>query len=136
MVIQTVKLIDTIKKMYPVAQFFKNRYFPDEKCFYSEKALIEMKRGNRKVAPFVAPIANGIVLDKQGYTAEYVDAPYIAPKMPITPDDLERKAFGEKADSGRTPAQRENELEAECLDDLRNSILRRHELMCTQIITT
>lgn len=136
MVIETVKLIDTVNKMYPVAQFFKNRYFPDAGCFYSEKALIEMRRGNRKVAPFVAPIANGIVLDKQGYTAEYVDAPYIAPKMPITPADLEKKAFGEKPDSGRTPAQRENELEAECLDDLRSSILRRHELMCTQIITT
>lgn len=95
MVIQTVKLIDTIKKMYPVAQFFKDRYFPDAGCFYSEKALIEMKRGNRKVAPFVAPVANGIVIEKEGYTSEYVTAPYIAPKMVITPEDLEKKAFGE-----------------------------------------
>lgn len=135
MVTETYKLIDTIKKLYPVAQFFKDRYFPDAGCFYSEKALIEMKRGNRKVAPFVAPVANGIVVETEGYTSEYVDAPYIAPKMPITAVDLEKKAFGEAPDSGRSPEQRENELEAEYMDALRNSILRRHELMCTQIIT-
>lgn len=136
MEVKTLTLIDTIKKMYPVAQFFKNRYFPDAGCFYSEKALIEMKRGNRKVAPFVAPVANGIVIEKEGYTAEYVDAPYIAPKSLITPKDLEKKAFGENPDSGRRPADRENELEAEIMDDLRCSILRRHELMCSEIITT
>lgn len=135
MVIQTVKLIDTIKKMYPVAQFFKDRYFPDAGCFYSEKALIEMKRGNRKVAPFVAPVANGIVIEKKGYKSEYVTAPYIAPKMVITPEDLEKKAFGEDPRSNRTPADREREIEAECMDDMRKSILRRHELMCIQIIT-
>lgn len=136
MVVETVKLIDTIKKLYPVAQFFKDRYFPDEKCFYSEKALIEMQRGSRKVAPFVVPIANGIAMEKDGYTSEYIKAPYIAPKISITPEDLEKKAFGEDPRSGKSPASREKELEAEYIDTLRNMILRRHELMCAQIITT
>lgn len=136
MVVETTKLIGAIKKMYPVAQFFKDRYFPDGQVFYSEKALIEMKKGGRRVAPFVVPVVNGIVMDAEGYKAEEVRAPYIAPKMPITPDDLAKKAFGESPESGRSPAQRENEIEAEHMDDLRKAILRRHELMCTDIITT
>ena len=134
MVVETTKLIGAIKKMYPVAQFFKDRYFPDGQVFYS--ALIEMKKGGRRVAPFVVPVVNGIVMDAEGYKAEEVRAPYIAPKMPITPDDLAKKAFGESPESGRSPAQRENEIEAEHMDDLRKAILRRHELMCTDIITT
>jgi hypothetical protein len=136
MVVETVKLINAIKKMYPVSQFFKNRYFPDGKVYYSEKALIETKKGNRKVAPFVIPVVGGIVMDSEGYMAEQVDAPFIAPKMPITAEELARKAFGESPESGRTPAQRENEIQAEHMDDLRRAILRRHELMCTEIVTS
>jgi hypothetical protein len=63
MVVKTTTLIDAVKKMYPVSQFFKDRYFPDGRSFYSEKALIETKKGNKKVAPFVIPVVGGIVMD-------------------------------------------------------------------------
>ena len=136
MVVETFKLIETIKKMYPVMQFFKDRYFPDGKTFYSEKALIETKKGGRRVAPFVIPVVGGIVQDAEGYRAYEVKAPYIAPKMPITAEELELKAFGESPESGRTPAQRENEIESEHMDDMRKAIFRRQELMCAEIITS
>lgn len=57
-------------------------------------------------------------------------------KKIITAEELEKKAFGESPESGRTPAQRENELEAEYMDDLRKSVFRRHEQMCTELLTT
>ena len=134
MIENTHTLIGAVKKMYPVVQFFKDRYFPDGKCYYSEKALIETKRRGRKIAPFVIPVSNGIAMESEGYKADLVDAPYIAPKMPITADQLEKKAFGEAPDSGRSPADRENEVEAENLDDLRRSIFIRQEKMCVDLI--
>ena len=136
MVTETYKLINAIKKMYPVVQFFKNRYFPDGKVYYSEKALIETKKKGRAVAPFVIPVVGGIALESEGYRAMEIEAPYIAPKKVITAAELEKKAFGESPESGRTPAQRENELEAEYMDDLRKSVSRRHELMCTELLLT
>lgn len=135
MVTETRTLIRTVKKMYPVVQFFKNRYFPDGKVYYSEKALIETKNKGRKIAPFVVPVVDGIVMDGEGYRAREVEAPYIAPKMLITAKQLEQKAFGESPESERTPEERENEIEAEHLDDLRKSISRRLENMCCNIIT-
>ena len=87
MVRETLTLINAVKKMYPVATFFKDRYFPDGKTYYSERALIETKKGGRKVAPFVAPIVNGIVMEREGYRADYVDAPYIIPKMLLALED-------------------------------------------------
>jgi hypothetical protein len=136
MVVKTTTLIDAVKKMYPVSQFFKDRYFPDGRSYYSEKALIETKKGNKKVAPFVIPVVGGIVMDSEGYRAEEVDAPFIAPKMPITAAELEKKAFGESPLSNRTPAQREKEIQSEHVDDMRKAILRRMEAMCTEIITS
>lgn len=136
MVTDTYKLINAVKKMYPVVQFFKNRYFPDGKVYYSEKALIETKKKGRVIAPFVIPVVGGIALESEGYRAMEIEAPYIAPKKVITAAELEKKAFGESPESGRTPAQRENELEAEYMDDLRKSVSRRHELMCTELLLT
>lgn len=136
MIKDTYTLIRTVKKMYPVIQFFKNRYFPDYKVYWSEKALLEFKKKNRKIAPFVIPYVNGIVMENEGYRAQEIEAPYIAPKKRITAADLEKKAFGESPESGKRPDQRENELEAEYVDDLRNTIYRRHELMCAELLLT
>ncbi len=136
MVHETYKLINAIKKMYPVVEFLHNRYFPDGKVYYSEKALVETKKKGRKVAPFVVPVVGGIVMENEGYRADEIDAPYIAPKMPIKAAELSKKAFGESPESGRTPAQRENEVQSEHMDDLRCSVCRRIELMCSEIITT
>ena len=114
----------------------KDRYFPDGPVYYSEKALIEFKKKGRKIAPFVIPLVNGIVMEKDGYRTDIVDAPYIAPKRVIAAKELEQKAFGESPESGRSPEQRENELESEFIDDNRISILRRHEKMCADILLT
>lgn len=136
MIRETYKLVKTVKKMYPVVQFLKDRYFPDGPVYYSEKALIEFKKKGRKIAPFVIPLVNGIVMEKDGYRTDIVDAPYIAPKRVITAKELEQKAFGESPESGRSHEQRENELESEFIDDNRISILRRHEKMCADILLT
>lgn len=136
MIHETYKLIKTIKKMYPVLTFLKDRYFPDGQVYYSSKALVETKRKGRKAAPFVVPVVGGIVVESEGYRAYELDAPYIAPKMPITAKELENKAFGESPESGRTPAQRENEIQAEHMDDLRHSVDRRLEAMCGDILLT
>lgn len=77
MIRETYKLVKTVKKMYPVVQFLKDRYFPDGPVYYSEKALIEFKKKGRKIAPFVIPLVNGIVMEKDGYRTDIVDAPYI-----------------------------------------------------------
>lgn len=136
MILETQTLIDAVKKMYPVYLFFKDRYFPDGKTFASEKALIEMKKKGKDIAPFVIPVRGGIIMTSEGYRAMEVKGPYIAPGKVITTEDLEKKAFGESPESGRTPEDRENEVEAEHMDDLRHAVERRKEKMCTDLVTT
>lgn len=134
MISDTYKLIKTIKKMYPVVTFFKDRYFPDGMKYHSEYALIETKKKGRKIAPFVIPMANGIMMEDEGYRAERVTAPYIAPSKRITPKELEKKAFGEEPNSDRRPEDRQSMIQAEHMDDLRCSIYRRHEKMCIDLL--
>lgn len=136
MVKDTFQLIDAVKQMYPVATFFKDRYFPDGKKFYSEEVWIDSKKQGRKIAPFVVPMINGITLEDEGFKTDRITAPTIAVKMPITPADLEKRAFGENPDSNRSSEDRQTEVEANHIDELRNSAIRRQEKMCAEIITT
>ncbi len=136
MITDTYQLIGAVKQMYPVVQFFKDRYFPDGRSFYSEEVLIDSKKQGKKIAPFVIPMRDGIAFESEGFRTDRITAPTIAIKKAITPDDLEKRAFGEDPNSNRTPADRQDEIAADHLDELRNAIYRRFEAMCTEIITT
>lgn len=135
----TTVMLHTVRKMYAVALFFRNRYFPtDEKAdiFPTDEVLIEYKEGSRKMAPFVIPRKGGINMEREGYTAERYAPPLVAPQRPLSIDDLRKKGFGEDVYSQRTPEQRQAEILGEDLADLGEMIDRREEWMCREILTT
>lgn len=132
----TRTLIRTVKKIYPVRNWFRNRYFPtgDQDMFPTAKVYIEYKEGSRKLAPFVIPKKGGITIDREGYTAVEFEPPYIAPKRPLTIDDLNKKGFGEELYADITPEQRQAQVLGEDLADLSEMIDRREEWMCSEVI--
>lgn len=134
----TKTLIKTAKKIYPVRNWFRNRYFPttDKDIFPTKKVLIEYKEGNRKMAPFVIPRKGGITMDRDGYIAKEYEPPYIAPQRPLSIDELNNKGFGEDLYSDMTPDQRQAQVLGEDLADLSGMIDRREEWMCREIIFT
>lgn len=134
----TRSLIKTTKKIYPVVNWFRNRYFPtsDQDIFPTKKVLIEYKEGSKKLAPFVIPRKGGITMDREGYTAKEYMPPYIAPQRPLTIDDLNDKGFGEDLYSELTPEQRQAQVLGEDLADLSSMIDRREEWMCSEVIFT
>lgn len=134
----TSVLIKTAKKIHPVQNWFRNRYFPttDQDIFPTKKVLIEYKEGNRKLAPFVIPRKGGITIDREGYTAKEYYPPFIAPQRPLSIDDLNDKGFGEELYSELTPEQRQAQVLGEDLADLSAMIDRREEWMCSEVIFT
>lgn len=132
----TRTLIKTAKKIFPVLNWFRNRYFPtsDQDIFPTAKVLIEYKEGNRKMAPFVIPKKGGITVEREGYTAVEYEPPYIAPKRPLTIDELNKKGFGENLYSELTPEQRQAQVLGEDLSEMTAMIDRREEWMCGEVI--
>ena len=132
----TRTLIKTAKKIYPVLNWFRNRYFPtsDQDIFPTAKVLIEYKEGNRKMAPFVIPRKGGITMEREGYTAVEYEPPYIAPKRPLTIDDLNKKGFGEDLYSEYTPEQRQAQVLGEDIAELTAMVDRREEWMCGEVL--
>jgi hypothetical protein len=109
--------------------FFKGRDYPP-----TSTIEFDFRRGRRKMAPFVAPLVGGKVMERQGFETRFFKAPRIAPVRALRTPDLEPRLIGETVYSGRTEADRAADLIAEDSIFLDDSITRREEWMCREVL--
>lgn len=117
-----------------VHTFLRDTFFGERQ--YPPTSLIEFdfRRGRRKMAPFVAPLIGGKVMERQGYETRSYKAPRIAPVRALRTPDLEARLPGESIYSGQTEASRAAELLAEDSIFLDEAITRREEWMCRETL--
>lgn len=135
----THTLLMSVKQLPPLHTFLLDRYFPTNAAsdiFATDDVLVEYKKGSKKAAPFVAPRKGGITILRDGYTMKRFTPSYIAPKRPLTIDDLKKRGFGEALYPNLTPEQRQGVIMMGDLDELRNMNLRRKEAMAAEVIFT
>lgn len=135
----THTLLMSVRQLPPLHTFLLDRYFPTNAAsdiFATDDVLVEYKKGSKKAAPFVAPRKGGITILRDGYTTKRFTPSYIAPKRPLTIDDLKKRGFGEALYTNLTPEQRQGVIMMGDLDELRNMNLRRKEAMAAEVIFT
>jgi hypothetical protein len=117
-----------------VHTFLRDTFFNDRE--YPPTPLVEFdfRRGRRKMAPFVAPLIGGKVMEREGYETRFFRAPRIAPVRALRTPDLEPRLPGETIYSGRTAADRAAELLAEDSIFCDEAISRREEWMCREVL--
>jgi hypothetical protein len=117
-----------------VPSFLRDTFFTGRE--YPPTNLIEFdfRRGRRKMAPFVAPLVGGKVMEREGYETRFFRAPRIAPVRNLRIPDLEPRMFGETIYSGKTPADRAADLLAEDAVYCDEAIARREEWMCREVL--
>lgn len=130
----TREMIEAIDQTPPVRSFFQRTFFPGEQTHLAEKVEFDVRKGKRIMAPFVSPRKGGKVITRQGFKTNQFTTPKIAPERVLTVDDISKRAIGENIYSKRTPDEREDELLAKDFTDLEESIARRKEWMCRQIL--
>ncbi len=135
----THTLLASVQQLPPLHTFLLDRYFPTNAAsdiFSTDDVLVEYRKGNKKASPFVAPRKGGITILRDGYTMKSFTPSYIAPKRPLTIDELKKRRFGEALYSQLTPEQRQGVIMLSDLDDLRNMNKRRKEAMAAEVIFT
>lgn len=130
----TYYLMAITEEIVPQTTFFKDRYFPTNAgdIFKSDKVLTEYRKGDRRMAAFVAPRAGDIAIDRRGYSIHEYQPAFIAPSRLLTVDELTKRGFGEALYPGMTQAQRAARLQLEDLQDMDLRIARREEWMAVQ----
>ena len=96
----THTLLASVQQLPPLHTFLLDRYFPTNAAtdiFATNDVLVEYKKGHKKAAPFVAPRKGGITILRDGYTMRRFTPSYIAPKRPLTIDDLRKRGSGRRS---------------------------------------
>ena len=134
--LSTYTLMAINEEVVPPRNFFHDRYFPTEAgdIFASDKVLTEYRKGDRKLAAFVAQRAGDIPMDRRGYAIHEYEPAYIAPSRLLTIDELNKRGFGEALYANSTPAQRAARLLLDDMNDMELRISRRLEWMCAQVM--
>ena len=138
-IFSTHTMLAAVQEINPLRTFLRDRYFPTNDStdlFATEDVLIEYRDGSKKLAPFVAPRKGGVTVLREGYRMERYTPPYIAPKRPMTADDLKKKGFGEALFSNLTPAQRQGALMMKDFEEMDIMIARREEAMAAETLLT
>ncbi|NFI57369.1 major capsid protein [Clostridium botulinum] len=131
----TKTMLQAIEQKKPVFTFLRDTFFSEIETLLTEKAEVDVKKGKRKLAPFVAPRVGGIILDRDGFNTDTITTPKIAPERVITIDDINKRTMGENVYSTRTPDERARIMLANDLVELDEAITRREEWMCSKILT-
>jgi hypothetical protein len=131
---ETRTLLEPFLEGPVVHTFLRDTFFGARE--YPPTSLVEFdyKRGRRKMAPFVAPLIGGKLMERQGFETRFFRAPRIAPARALRLPDLEPRLPGESIYSGRTAADRAAELLAEDAIFCDEAISRREEWMCRQVL--
>jgi len=118
-----------------VPSFLRDTFFSGRDYPATNLIEFDFKRGRRKMAPFVAPIIGGKLMEREGYETRTFRAPRIAPVRGLRIPDLEVRLPGETIyEGGKTPSDRAAELLAQDAVDLDDAISRREEWMCREVL--
>ena len=135
----THHLLASYEQATPHSSFLRDRYFvcnPATDIFTTDDVIMEYKNGTQKMAPFVAPRVGGKTVLRKGYKMERYEPAFVAPKRPLTLDDLAKKGMGEAIYANLTPEQRQGAIVTKDMVEMDEMITRREEAMAAEVMTT
>lgn len=135
----THTLLMAVQRLTPAVTFLRDRYFPTNDAsdiFATDDVLVEYRDGSKKLAPFVAPRKGGVTILRNGYHMERYTPPFVAPKRPLSADDLKKRGFGEALFTQLTPEQRQQALILKDADEMGEFTSRREEAMAAETMLT
>lgn len=128
----TADLMKVIRTVPAPSSYWLDLLFPQVVTFQTKEIDFDIVDKGRRLAPFVAPTAQGVPGRQTGYATRRFTPAYIKPKDPVDPARLLKRQPGEALMGELTLQQREDLIVADILEDHRFSIERRWEWMAAE----
>lgn len=116
--------------------FLTDMFFPDGKVMPTEVIDVDYVEGNRNELPTVSPIADGIVIEKQGFERRMFQGPYWNVLDVITGKDLVTALAGEDPYNPAARLSKLQFLQAQGLGTCRRALTRIKEIMSSRTLQT
>jgi hypothetical protein len=122
-------------KNMPVTTFIRDTFFGQAHTFLTKTVDVDFRKGGRQIAPFVAKNVGGINMERKGFETKNYEPPKIAPQRPLSPEVLEPRLPGETVHTTQSPEERQDYFLEQDSQEMEDSISRREELMCSELLT-
>ncbi|QPZ53252.1 major capsid protein [Achromobacter phage vB_AchrS_AchV4] len=129
----TATLLGIYREVPPPSNYWLNLLFPRVVTFDDEYIDFTKIEEGRKLAPFVAPTAQGRPIYSEGSRLDRFKPAYVKPKDPVNPSRVFKRLADEVATSGaQSPSQRHNAIVADIVRTHRAAIDRRQEWLAAR----
>lgn len=134
---ETRTMLRALEQSFTPKTFLLDMFFPTIQQSDTDTVDIDIIKGKRKLAPFVAPMHEGKVIVDDGYHTDTFRPPYIkAKKVTTSMEMLKRMAGNTIYQNDLTPTQKAAQKLGTDLRELQEMITRREEWMAAQALTT
>lgn len=127
-----ITMTDALITNFPPHMFLTNMFFGEVKRHGTKKVQFDVKKGKRRMAPFVSRFHQGKLVEKTDFQTKDFEPPYLKPKTVTTADELLVRRPGEPVyvqEGANAPAARAVEVLAEDVTEMQWGINRRIEWM-------
>lgn len=132
----TTYLAGVIESLPPAPMALLQRYFPAVIEEDTEEIHFDKTIRNRLMAPFVAPVVEGQIVEERGSRVEIFKPAYVKPKTPLNASGALKRIPGEGPGGTMGMADRQRVRVANTMADHREYIERRLEWMAAQALRT
>lgn len=135
-IFDTRTMLRALEQTKPVNTFLLDQFFSTVEQSDTDTVDIDIIQSKRKLAPFVAPMHEGKIIESEGYTTRTFKPPYIkAKKITMAADIYKRQPGYTMYQNDLSPIQRAALKVGSDLKELQDSITRREEWMAAQALT-
>ncbi|MFW5909196.1 MAG: major capsid protein [Thiohalospira sp.] len=132
---ETRTMLRMLEQMKPPKTFLRDMFFPQVRRSSGAKVDVDIRKGQRRLAPLVHPRHEGHKVESLGYTSQTIEPAYVKPKVGLDADEVVSiRNAGENPYTGESPAQRLAARVGEELADLDDTITRREEWMAAKAL--
>jgi hypothetical protein len=132
----TDELLPMVESLFVPGNFLTRLAFPTIIEFETQRVHFDRVAADRRLAPWVSPLAPGKVQQPRGYQTESLVPGYLKPKNPITGQEVMQRMAGEPLTGALSPGERRDRTMVKTLLEHRTKIERRLEWMASSILRT
>ena len=118
------------------SQFLLDRYFTTVQSETTEEIHFDVLDGKRRIAPFVSPLVEGLIVASLGYTTATYKPAYVKDKRVFDMNKPLKRSPGEQVGGTLSPADRLRALIARDMNEQVTMLHRRLEVMAGEVLTT
>jgi hypothetical protein len=129
-------MLAALQQTTPPKRFFLDTFFPNVVKHETETVELDIFKGKRRIAAYVNPIHDGVVVEREGYSTSITRPAYTKEMTVLRVTDTRTRSIGKDIYNTPTPEERAAQLLGEDLAMLEERLTRRLEKMCAEAITT